>query len=230
MKTITPQNSQHKLVIKDWFEGLPIQQLLIDSEERYLAQTLNTLNDAVSHYPRTYALRVDLHLPALRVPLRDHDRDEVYDMPFPERLMKRFVESLRAQIEASDRRRHQNEKRQYSCQIRYVWCRERHRSLVDHFHLVLFFNKDRFHRLGDYDHRYSLASMVQKAWARALGECEQTSKSLVHFPKHHSYWIEEGKSGWEQHYRALFNRLSYYAKKRTKPRGEGKRCFGCSRR
>ncbi|MCL1077052.1 inovirus Gp2 family protein [Parashewanella spongiae] len=229
MDIIKPQHPKHKLIIKDWFEELPIQQLLADSEERYLAQTLNTLNKAVMHYPRTYALRVDLRLPSLFVPQHKRHRDEVYEVPVSERLMKRFIESLRAQIEALDRRRQRLGKRKYSCRIRYVWCRERHRSLVDHFHLVLFFNKDRFNTLGNHQNQYSVLSLIQRAWARALGEQEQEVKTLVHFPDNHSYWIKDGKPGWEQDYSVLFNRLSYFAKKRTKPRGEGKRCFGCSR-
>ncbi|WP_267865234.1 YagK/YfjJ domain-containing protein, partial [Vibrio parahaemolyticus] len=59
-------------------------------------------------------------------------------------IIKRFFESLKAKIKAQEKRMKASEKRVYPCHLRYVWCRERNKSDNDHYHLVLFFNKDRY--------------------------------------------------------------------------------------
>ena len=213
------------------YQGLPIQGSLDSNNPLYLDKLLATINLSLLEHPRTYAIRVDLRLPDFD---GHHDclsRDEIVSFNRNRiNLMKRFIESLNAKVKAQTRRMCREGKRARPCTVRYTWVRERDTALNDHYHVVLFFNKDRYYRSGDYSSDGSLASMIIAAWSSALGCSVASSFRLVHFPKNHGYYLNEKSSEFSQQYSDLFYRISYLAKKRTKRYGEGSRCFGCSSR
>tara|TARA_R110001583_G_scaffold139828_2_gene292011 strand:+ start:966 stop:1625 length:660 start_codon:yes stop_codon:yes gene_type:complete len=214
------------------FDGLRIQGPRDEYNEYYLESLRDVMNDSVAEFPRTYAARIDLRLPNIRF---DPDcmlsRDEIvsYNRNYT-RLMKRFINSLRSKLFAQSQRKLNEGKRVHRNHVRYAWCRERCTSERDHYHLVLFFNKDRFHTLGKYKNRDSLASMIIEAWASALDMDFEGIYRLVNFPKNHGYYLMNGKPEFSQQYQKLFHRLSYLAKKETKHYGEGYRNFGTSYR
>lgn len=213
------------------FDGLRIQGLLDDYNKHYLAILRDVMNDSVAEFPRTYAARIDLRLPNFRYDPYCLSRDEIvsYNRDYTN-LMKRFIDSLRSKLFAQSQRKLNQGKRVHRNNVRYAWCRERSHSESDHYHLVLFFNKDRFHTLGNYRNRDSLASMIIEAWASALSMEFEDVYRLVHFPENHGYYLMDGKPEFSRQYRDLFHRLSYLAKKDTKHYGEGYRCFGSSYR
>lgn len=216
---------------KHSYQGLPIQGSLESNNAIYLDRLLNTINLSLAEHPRTYAMRVDLRLPDLTDCHDCLSRDEIVSYHLNRtNLMKRFTESLSAKIKAQEGRMRREGKRVYPCAVRYVWAKERDTSINDHYHLVLFFNKDRFHRAGDYKRYGSLASMITSAWGSALGCDADNSFRFIYFPESHGYYLDENCKKFSQQFSDLFYRISYLAKKRTKHYGEDSRCFGCSSR
>lgn len=213
------------------FKGLPIQGNLNDFNTRYLDRTIDTINCACDEYNRIYALRIDLCLPQAPLERDCLSRDEIISYSRNrDKLMSRFIDSLKAKIESRDLQNSIRGKRIYRTSVRYIWCRERDTSINDHYHLALLFNKDRFYTLGDYNKRDSLSGLIIEAWASALGMEFEFAKGLVHFPKNSGYYLMEGKPEFNKQYDDLFYRLSYLAKNKTKHYGEGNRNFGCSQR
>lgn len=215
-----------------YFDGLRILGPLDDYKQDHLGSLRDVMNDSVAEFPRTYAARIDLRLPNIRYdPNCLLSRDEIvsYNRNYT-RLMKRFIESLRSKVFAQSQRKLNQGKRVHRNHVRYAWCRERRTSENDHYHLVLFFNKDRFHTLGKYKSRDSLASIIIEAWATALGMEFEDVRWLVEFPENHGYYLMDGKPEFNRQYRDLFRRISYLAKKDTKHYGEGRRNFGTSYR
>ena len=123
------------------------------------------VNDAISEFPRTMALRVDVHYP----PILDRG-DTVCCFPNLEPgAISRFRNALNAMLEANERTRAANGKRIYPNRVRHVWAREFSEEGKCHFHLGLFFNKDAYYHLGDYEAESNLRMMIIRAWYSALG-------------------------------------------------------------
>ncbi|EIZ1315164.1 inovirus Gp2 family protein, partial [Vibrio parahaemolyticus] len=188
-----------------------------------------TMSKALKDYKRVHALRLDLRLPVSDSEKDILRRDEIFNNTFNQKnIIKRFFESLKAKIKAQEKRMKASEKRIYPCHLRYVWCRERNKSNNDHYHLVLFFNKDRYFSSGYRDNEESLVRLIMDAWSSALGEYVDNADRLVQLVYKGTHYLDQNKYDFENKYQALFTRLSYFAKNRTKHYDEGKRCFGTS--
>ncbi|MCE2573912.1 inovirus Gp2 family protein [Motilimonas eburnea] len=216
---------------KNHYKGLPIQGSVKDYNVRYLDRTLDTMDYTFDDYRRVYAVRIDLKLPQAPHELDCLSRDEIISYcQLRDRLISRFVESIKAKIKAADRRDQKINRRVYPTNVRFIWCRERDTSENDHFHVALLLNKDRFCRLGDWKSRGSLAGVIIESWASAIDLEFDDTLGLVHFSKNGEYRLNQNDRNFNQQYSELFYRLSYLAKKRTKHYGEGRRNFGCSQR
>ncbi len=211
------------------YKGLEVLYPVSELNTHYLDRIIVTMSKALKDYKRVHALRLDLRLP---VSDREQDllrRDEFLNNTFNQKnIIKRFFESLKAKIKAQEKRMKASEKRVYPCHLRYVWCRERNKSNNDHYHLVLFFNKDRYFSSGYRDNEESLVRLIMDAWSSALGEYVDNADRLVQLVYKGTHYLDQNKYDFENKYQALFTRLSYFAKNRTKHYGEGKRCFGTS--
>ncbi|ELA7273614.1 inovirus Gp2 family protein, partial [Vibrio parahaemolyticus] len=195
----------------------------------YLDRIILTMSKALKDYKRVHALRLDLRLPVSDSEKDILRRDEILNNTFNQKnIIKRFFESLKAKIKAQEKRMKASEKRVYPCHLRYVWCRERNKSNNDHYHLVLFFNKDRYFSSGYRDNEESLVRLIMDAWSSALGEYVDNADRLVQLVYKGTHYLDQNKYDFENKYQALFTRLSYFAKNRTKHYDEGKRCFGTS--
>ncbi|MBB1466739.1 inovirus Gp2 family protein [Vibrio sp. SG41-7] len=215
----------------NYFKGLPILGNLNDYNERYLDKTIDTLNHACDENKRVYAVRIDLKMPQAPQELDCLSRDEIVNhCRFRDRLISLFTESLKAKINAMDRRYEKANRRVRPSSLRFIWCRERNTSVDDHYHMVLLFNQEKFHKLGDWEGRGTLAGMIREAWASALGMDYHNTHGLVHFTKNGGFYLHQGTSKFSRQYEDLFYCLSYLAKKETKHYGEGRRNFGTSYR
>lgn len=94
--------------------------------------------------------------------------------------------------------------------------------------LFCFFNKDRYFSSGYRDNEESLVRLIMDAWSSALGEYVDNADRLVQLVYKGTHYLDQNKYDFENKYQALFTRLSYFAKNRTKHYDEGKRCFGTS--
>ncbi|WP_462056726.1 inovirus Gp2 family protein [Vibrio parahaemolyticus] len=211
------------------YKGLDILYPVSELNTHYLDRIILTMSKALKDYKRVHALRLDLRLPVSDSEKNILRRDEFLNNTFNQKnIIKRFFESLKAKIKAQEKRMKASEKRVYPCHLRYVWCRERNKSNNDHYHLVLFFNKDRYFSSGYRDNEESLVRLIMDAWSSALGEYVDNADRLVQIVYKGTHYLDQNKYDFENKYQALFTRLSYFAKNRTKHYGEGKRCFGTS--
>lgn len=183
------------------------------------------INNAINEFPRTMALRVDVHYP----PILDRG-DTVCCFPNLEPgVISRFRNSLNAILEANEKARAVDGKRIYPNRVRHVWVREFSEEGKCHFHLGLFFNKDAYYHLGDYKIESNLRMMIVRAWYSALGLELEDYLGLVHYPENCRYILDSNDFNFEAQYNSLLNRLDYLAKLDTKVFGDGDRSFGCSR-
>ncbi|OHX40927.1 inovirus Gp2 family protein [Vibrio parahaemolyticus] len=211
------------------YKGLEVLYPVSELNTHYLDRIILTMSKALKDYKRVHALRLDLRLPVSDSEKDILRRDEIFNNTFNQKnIIKRFFESLKAKIKAQEKRMKASEKRIYPCHLRYVWCRERNKSNNDHYHLVLFFNKDRYFSSGYRDNEESLVRLIMDAWSSALGEYVDNADRLVQLVYKGTHYLEQNKYDFENKYQALFTRLSYFAKNRTKHYDEGKRCFGTS--
>ncbi|EIZ1365086.1 inovirus Gp2 family protein [Vibrio parahaemolyticus] len=211
------------------YKGLEVLYPVSELNTHYLDRIILTMSKVLKDYKRVHALRLDLRLPVSDSEKDILRRDEILNNTFNQKnIIKRFFESLKAKIKAQEKRMKASEKRVYPCHLRYVWCRERNKSDNDHYHLVLFFNKDRYFSSGYRDNEESLVRLIMDAWSSALGEYVDNADRLVQLVYKGTHYLDQNKYDFENKYQALFTRLSYFAKNRTKHYGEGKRCFGTS--
>ncbi|MCS0082950.1 inovirus Gp2 family protein [Vibrio alginolyticus] len=211
------------------YKGLEVLYPVSELNTHYLDRIILTMSKALKDYKRVHALRLDLRLPVSDSEKDILRRDEILNNTFNQKnIIKRFFESLKAKIKAQEKRMKASEKRVYPCHLRYVWCRERNKSDNDHYHLVLFFNKDRYFSSGYRDNEESLVRLIMDAWSSALGEYVDNADRLVQLVYKGTHYLDQNKYDFENKYQALFTRLSYFAKNRTKHYDEGKRCFGTS--
>ncbi|PMM34913.1 hypothetical protein BCT55_16265 [Vibrio splendidus] len=205
-----------KTTTNDTFNGLPILKLKGGLVLSYLDKLYDTIDKAVTQHPRTTAIRVDLRLA----------KSLLFD---DTGVIKNFIASLDAQIQADFSRKKRKGQTARSCKVRYAWCKERSTSLSHHYHLVLLLNKDVYHSLGRFDQKGNLSDMIKKAWCRALDIKANEGDTLVHFPDSPTYWLDKNSGKFDQQVDSLFKRVSYLAKVETKHYGDRTRSFGCSR-
>lgn len=94
---------------------------------------------------------------------------------------------------------------------------------------LVFFNKDAYYHLGDYEAERNLRMMIVRAWYSALGLELDDYPGLVHYPENCRYILDVNDFNFEGEYNKLLNRFDYLAKLDTKAYGDGDRSFGCSR-
>lgn len=189
-----------------------------DLNRNHITSLDNTVQAMLDDYTRVFALRVDLHIPG-----NDYiDRH---------RLMTRFIGSLKAQLKSSECKRSKQGIRIYPNTLRYVWTKEYGtKNKLEHYHVLLLFNKDAYHRLGNYRTEGSLANRINKAWVSALGQSVDYDEGLVHFAKNGCYYIDGNAADYESELDDLMCRASYLCKHETKVISANRRSFGASPR
>lgn len=196
----------------------PLYQDGKDLNRNHLTTLDNTIQDMLDDHTRVFALRVDLHIP-------DNDYIDRH------RLISRFIGSLKAQLKASERQRSKQGTRIYPNTLRYVWAKEYGtKNELEHYHLLLLFNKDAYNRRGHYSTEGSLADKINRAWVSALGESVGYDQGLVHLAKNGSYYIDGNSADYENQLNEVMYRASYFCKNKTKDISASRRSFGSSPR
>ncbi|WP_415903197.1 inovirus Gp2 family protein [Neptuniibacter sp. QD29_5] len=197
------------------YAGFPLNSnnLLV---REYLEKLDLVTTRSIHDFPRTLAVLIELHC----------------DIPTPElstsnRVLQKFKEALDSRVISYLKRQAAKGRRIHNAKVRWVWAREQNNSHVPHFHVLLFFNKEVFHRLGDYaPGSRSLLAMIREAWYSALGIPHNQSPGLVHIPDNATYTLQPSDQYVSRS--ALFKRASYLCKAYTKRFGNGIQCFGGS--
>ncbi|HAJ0466679.1 TPA: inovirus Gp2 family protein, partial [Escherichia coli] len=136
-----------------------------------------TVLRALDVHPRLTALRVDLRLP---------DVPAATDAA----VISRFINALKARINAYQKRKRREGKRVHPTTLHYAWAREfGELKGKKHYHLLLLVNRDTWCRAGDYRAPRSLAGMIKQAWCSALGVDAGPYATLAHFPDTSAVWL-----------------------------------------
>jgi hypothetical protein len=216
--TANPSNRNLTLITDPCFGGLPVFTNRGPLIGEYLLSIMGVMDKALAIHPRTIAIRVDLRYPS--------NYPHTEDIP----VITRFIKSLKAQIAADLTRKIKKGTRVRPSDVNYVWVKERGSEERDHYHLVLFFNRDTYNALGQYDAvEGNTAARIRKAWASALGIAPEYIGGAVYFPENPTYRLD-ARSDAGGVYAKLFYRLSYFAKAETKLYQDSSNHFGTSRR
>ena len=213
-------NQNQNLIIhnSNTFNGLAVQTEHGHLVYNYLKSIYLTILNAVTEHPRTCAIRVDLRLPSDSNPVESN-------------VISKFIDSLKAQIQADLRKKERTGTRVHPCRLRYVWVKEKNKAVNFHYHVVLLLNRDTYHILGYFTHiEGNMAARIKKAWASALNYDVSGIGGMVHFPENPIYYINIKGPRYDEEFADLFYRVSYFAKADTKHFGDCSNSFGCSRK
>jgi len=201
------------------YQNLEILFDLSQCNEHYLSRIKNTIDQSIERSKRLAAFRFDLRFPA------DYEGDA-------DKVITKFFDSFKAKLNAKEQRQIRLGKRVYPSNLSYIWVREKYKSNSDHFHVVIMLNKDAFHSFGKLNSvNPNIATRIMTSWASALSlkDKNKDARGLIHQAKNGMFALNVNAVNYNETYKALFKRLSYFAKDRTKVYGSGKRSFGCSR-
>lgn len=142
----------------------------------WLSRFESILNSALVQHRAVSLIRVDLRFPEhMPVTIMDPDPDSA--------VISRFFESLKAKIQAYQRKKRRTNKRVRATTLHYFWCREFGKEKGrKHYHVILLLNKDTWCSPGDFTVPSSLATLIQLAWCSALHLEPWQGNGLVHFP------------------------------------------------
>ncbi|HCP1389895.1 TPA: inovirus Gp2 family protein [Escherichia coli] len=211
----------------------------------WLSRFESILNSALAQHRAVSLIRVDLRFPEyMPVAIMDPDPDSA--------VISRFFASLKAKIQAYQRKKRCANQRVRATTLHYFWCREFGKEKGrKHYHVILLLNKDTWCSLGDFSEPSSLATMIQEAWCSALHLESWQGDGLVHFSRWTPFrkptssdarpssddtpvpggsavlWVKRGDV--EAMQKAM-ERARYLVKYETKQHdGSGQRNYGCSR-
>jgi hypothetical protein len=219
MEKVMSYRKVERNIFDERFRVLTTYKKIIETELKY----------AFYDNRRVSIIRFDLHIPKL---CRGQDNPLTQSTG----LMKKFFGSLVSKLKVSylidDVYRTQ-------C-LRYAWVKEfGENSEVEHYHICLFMDQDKFGFIGDSEYtsrlrknkkvkKKSLKTCIFEAWASVFGLSANLILSSVHFTKKPVHWIssrdyEEGN----EVYKIAVKRLMYLAKPETKCwRGDGLKSIG----
>jgi hypothetical protein len=184
----------------------------------YLYRLHQTMGRALIQYPRVFAFRVDLRLPA---------QTQFPNYVFTNEVIERFIGSFKAKIKHNRIQARLLNKRAHDSRVRYVWAREQGQHGKPHYHLAILLNRDAFTALGKFEAgRDNMFNRLAGAWASALGLSVEAVKGLVEIPTNPFYYLNRGEPKGQAEF---FHRTSYLCKSATKVFGDGSHGFGCSR-
>lgn len=213
-----PKNANLTLHRETAYQGLPVQVDKGPFITEYLDRLHRTMGRALCQYPRVFAFRFDLRLPA---------DTQLPDYVFTNAVIDRFIESFKAKIKHNRSQARQLNKYAHDSKVRYVWAREQGLHGKPHYHLAILLNRDAFTALGKFEAgRDNMFNRLVEAWASALGLSVEAVKGLVEIPANPFYYLNRGGPEGQA---AFFHRTSYLCKSATKVFGDGSHGFGSSR-
>lgn len=200
------------------FKGLPYYNERGPVVYEYLERILGVLNSSLDEHPRTLAIRIDLRYPSS------------YTNEVPDKIMSRFIKTLRSYFITDYNQKRARNVRAHRSSVRYAWCRESTAYSPEHYHLILFVNRDAYYQLGAYGSKDNgLSAMIKRAWATALGIHVGNIGGAIHFPRNCLHHVRVNSDSFAKDYADTFYRASYLAKLDTKSYGNRYRSFDCSR-
>lgn len=183
----------------------------------YLDIIESVIDGYVYKWPRTLAIRIDLHFPEDYVPSHKN-------------YMGDFIRKLQVRIDADLAKKRRERVRVHPCKVGYLWVREVGDSCKPHYHVVILLNRDAYIGWSEYHpDAYGIYGVIYRAWAAALGSEDMFRGTGVFVPESGVYRIDRAPSPESLNRSELLTRLSYLAKVDTKYYGWQRRNIGYSR-
>lgn len=218
------ENNNLTLYRHPLYRGLSVQVDKAPFIKQYLDRLYTVSQQAVDQYPRVFAFRFDLRIPASSCLVKDDYKNS---------LLKKFMSSFKAKIKHNRDMARKDNKYAHDSTVRYVWAREIGQHGKPHYHLVVFLNYDAFCTVGKYElGRDNIFNRLLEAWAVALGLPVAKVTGLVEIPKNAYYKLTSKNSADLNEldsFGEFFFRASYLCKAATKTYGDGQHGFGASR-
>ncbi|SBW83038.1 transposase [Pseudomonas veronii 1YdBTEX2] len=213
-----PDNTNLNLYNDSNFQGWPVQIDKGPFIQQYLNRLQQTIQCALTQYPRVFAFRFDLRFPTgVQLP----------DDAYTNEIIGRFLDSFKAKIAHNRSQARQLNPYAHGSKVRYVWARELGQHAKPHYHLAILLNRDAFTALGKFETgRDNMFNRLEQAWASALGLSVEAVRGLVELPRNPCYHLNLGELGGQAEF---FHRASYLCKAATKVFGDGSHGFGASR-
>lgn len=212
-------NTNLKLTYESTFKGKDIYQSSDGLVINYLESIDTVFTNAFNDYGRLIVVRIDLRYP--NRPDVFHQEGDIGD----------FFKKLDYQFKVERTRRMKSYGRGHSCVLRGFWCIEQDSSSNPHYHVVLVLHEAFFGCLGQFKgNTRSLSHFIRLAWARVLGVSLSELGGVVEFPDNGTYRIKRSDSHDCPVFQAMYYRVSYLAKLKTKHYGDYKKSFGASRK
>lgn len=204
------------------WKGFPVQFDVGEMDLVCAERILALLFGALKEHPRWSVIRFDLHVPKSGCLHQDS--------------ISSFIESVKNQLLAASAASRAKGRRGHDPMLRYVWVRESGALGNVHYHVAFLLNRDAYYGIGDYTKLHGdaaiypdmLAGRICKAWGVALGMGWKEAMKGVHFPVRPVMKLQRDSDRAMDQFSAIFYRLSYFAKYRTKVFGRGWRNFGMS--
>ena len=224
MSRVRPQKRRHpdnpNLILHEepTFHSMPVQYEAGPLIENYLYQTWKIIQTALLNHPRITAIRFDLRLPqGMQIAGNDN------------RLMTEFWERLKDRIAHDRARAKKSLNMAHDTSVHYVWSREYDETgNRPHWHCVLLVNKDAYYGIGRMGSgEENMYDRIVAAWHSALGLAPGSEPGLVHVPYNPVYHLDRNSDGSD--FSALFYRVTYFTKARSKRYGGSTNAFSGSR-
>jgi hypothetical protein len=191
----------------------------------YKERIIDVIKKSVKEHSRTLAIRVDLHDPIIL----DNGDTISCNANTDSGSISRFTNSLKAKLAADEQRKRKEGKRVHPNTLRYAWVREFTKNGKRHFHIFLFFNKDAYYHLGDFNlNEDTLRTMITSAWCSALSLTTEEGQNLVQYPSNGKYILNRDDILNDIYPGDLLNRIDYLTKVKSKIFDDGYRTFGSS--
>lgn len=212
-----PKNTNLNVWTQPSYQGLPINT---ENElvEQYLSKLRQVIDLSTQDYPRVCAVIVQLHCTYL-----------TEDLDCSNKVMGRFKDALDSRIDSYRKRSTRSDLTRDLCRVRIAWGRERSKSHLPHFHVVLLFNRELFYSLGTfYSDKGSFYQIIQAGWCSALNIPSESGGRLVQVPDDALYYLN--RSDDYAQLPRFFQHASYLCKVDTKCFGQRLQSFGGSRK
>lgn len=173
--------------------------------------------------------------------LNNHSRVVVmrFELKFPvgymgsTEVISKFFDALRYRINSDLAKKTESRCRTVNSQIGYVWVKELSGNHGWHYHVALLLNYDVYNCFGIINStNENMYNRILASWASAIGYLSDDIKGMVHIPNNPTYKLERNSEHIQLNVHAVFHRLSYLAKLKTKPYQSGVRTrfYGTSQR
>ena len=146
-------------------------------------------------------------------------------------VISKFINSLRWRINNDLSNKTANKGRNVKSNIGYIWVKECSANGGWHYHVALILNRDVYNTFGLItSDNANMYNRIFESWASALNFTQQEAAGLVELSPNPVHHLDKRADTFAKDINEVIFRLSYFAKLKTKPYGEGvkRRFYGTS--